>query len=292
MSTPTTCCPACNTPISTAIPGPEGDPGADGSNGINAFTLLTDNVTIPEVDSNVTVSVADSTWMGIGQIVFLSDGTDFGHFEVISLPASTSATLQFKGFNGDASPAAVIASGGTVSPSGTQPALAAPLPTAFTDNSGGTPSDTIAVGVGVSNMCLPLTLPTGGTTAADAVTSFTPGYKFEILSFSYVAEVATAGASASRDWNLEIGSTDVGTPEVLTVSTANSATVGTVLNVGTISANNTGSASDTISLEVAAGGTTYTGGSGYFLVRIKNVDLADAIASLADHTDDLIVALT
>jgi len=292
MSFAQTCCSVCNSPISTAIPGPEGDPGADGANGIYSFTLLTDNATIPAVDSNVTVSVADSTWMGVGQIVFLSDGTDFGHFEVISPPASsTSATLQFKGFNGDASPAAVIGSGGTVSPAGPQSALAAPLPSDFTDNSGGTASDTIAAGVGTNQLVFHLNLDDLAVGAEEVLTDYTIGFAFEVVAIDFAVGTVGAGVGATQTLNIEIGSTAL-TGGVLNVTLANTATKGAVVAGTAITGNNVGTAASVISILKAAGGTQFSAGDGNLIITVKNLDTANAIASLAEHVDELIVALT
>lgn len=151
---------------------------------------------------------------------------------------------------------------------------------AFTDSSGGTAGTTIAATVGVYNVSFPATLPTGGTDAAEVVTALTPGHKFKILAWSYLEAVATTGTSSSRVYNMEIGTTDVGTvASTVTVTTA-SAAVGRVIAGTAVSGANTGSASDTISIEVAAGGTTHDAGSGAFIVRVQNMDIADAWASL------------
>ena len=59
-----------------------------------------------------------------------------------------------------------------------------------------------------------------------------------------------------------------------------------------ITAANVGTAADTISIEVAAGGVVFTAGAGGPLLRVQNMDTANAIASLADHVNDLITSLT
>ena len=43
---------------------------------------------------------------------------------------------------------------------------------------------------------------------------------------------------------------------------------------------------------MAAGGTAFASGAGYFVIKIQNLDQADAIAILSDHVNDLITALT
>jgi hypothetical protein len=296
MSAPSNCsCPCPNPEVVTipGAPGEAGENGTNGTNGVNAFTVLSAAVTIPAIGATVIASVGVSSWAGIGQVVFLSDGTDWGHFEVISKPSSTSIELEFLGYPGDASPTAEIGLGGTVSPSGDLPVLAAPLPTAFTDNTGGTASDTLAAGVGVSTLTIPLTsLATGlSTLAIDLLTGYVPGYAFKLLSFDFVTTVAGTGAGASQTFNLEIGSTNV-TGGSLNVTLASTDTIGEVTAGTAITAANEGTAADAISIEMAAGGTVFTAGAGYFVIKIQNMDTASAVASLAEHVDDLIASLS
>jgi len=153
---------------------------------------------------------------------------------------------------------------------------------ALTDSTGGTAGTALAAGVGVVPVTIPLTsLATGlSTSAIDLLTGYTPGFRFKILSLAFVTTVAGTGTDASQVFNLEIGSTNV-TGGVLTLTLASQATIGTVTAATAITAANTGSASDTISLEMAAGGTVFTAGAGYFILRIQNLDTADAVASQA-----------
>lgn len=159
---------------------------------------------------------------------------------------------------------------------------------ALTDNTTGAASDTLAAGVGVNTVAIPLqSLATGlSTSAIDLLTNYTPGYKFKILGLSFVTTVAGTGASASQVFNLEIGSTNV-TGGVLTLALADTDTIGKVTAATAVTAANTGSASATISLEMAAGGTVFTAGGGYFLLKIQNMDTADAIASEAAKINTL-----
>lgn len=231
--------------------------------------------------------------MSIGQNIFISDGVDFGTFKVLTKPSTTTATLEWLDYAGDSAAGSNIAIAATVSPTGTQPALAAPLPTALTDNSTGTASNTIAAGVGVSSFIAPLSsLATGLSTGAlDLLTGYTPGYRFQLLAIDWVTTLAGTGAAASQIFNLEINATNV-TGGVVTVTLASTATVGSITAGTAITAANIGTATDTISLEMAAGGTVFTAGAGYFVIRIRNLDTSDAAASLADHVNDLITSLT
>ena len=120
LSLPATdCCNECSDdPDVQNVPGPQGDAGSDGSDGsdgTNAYTTLTSGFTVPSVSSTVTVDVSDSSWMTIGQVVFVQTA---GYYEVSAKPTATSATLENLGYDGNASPAASISTGQQVGPGG------------------------------------------------------------------------------------------------------------------------------------------------------------------------------
>lgn len=160
-------------------------------------------------------------------------------------------------------------------------AVAMRTATDITDNSTGTAGSTFAAGVGISHIIhVPRPNVDWGTSAIDMITTITPGYKFKILGLDFVTTVAGTGAGASQVFNLEIGTTNV-TGGVCTVTLASTDTIGKITAGTAVTAANTGTASDTISLEMAASGTAFTAGSGYFVIKIQNMDTADAVASLA-----------
>lgn len=168
--------------------------------------------------------------------------------------------------------------GGAVSTS----ALAAQtLPTALTDSGGGASQSAVAAGAGIYTVTIPLTsLATGlSTSAIDLLTSWVPGHKFKVLSFGFVTTVAGTGSGASQVFNLEIGTTNL-TGGVLTLTLASQSAIGVLTAATAVTAANTGTASDAISLEMAAGGTVFTAGAGYFVISMQNMDVADAFASL------------
>lgn len=86
------------------------DDAIDGVSGINAFTTTTASFLVPAVNSNVTVAVAESRWMVVGQVLF----TEFGSFRVQSIFGETSISLT----NLTGTQGASIASGTKLSPSG------------------------------------------------------------------------------------------------------------------------------------------------------------------------------
>lgn len=288
MSTANCNC-ACPDPEVSTIPGTEGDPGAAGADGISSFTL-TAGVAGPfdKGDTGITVTVDDATMFYVGQYVSIEDvnTTNPGFFQITAL-AAAQLTLTYLDVSAN-SDAMSIASGKMVAPSGPPITLGA-LPTVLTDNSTGTASNTIAAGVGISTLVIPLTsLATGlSTLAIDLLTNYVPGYKFKLLKFDFITTVVGAGAGASQTFNLEIGTTNV-TGGSLNVTLASTATIGVQTNGTAITAANTGSNTDSISIEMAAGGTVFSSGAGYFVIEIQNMDTADAIASIADHINDLI----
>lgn len=284
MSATNCACP-CPDPTVTEIPGATGAAGADGAdgtNGVNAYTLTTADITLPAAAGPVVLatSVAVASWMAIGQVVFISDGTNWGHFEVLTIPSSTSVTLDWLQYPNDAVGTTVIASGATVSPAGVIPAFSPPAN--LTDSTLGTAGATLAAGVGVTTITVPLTsLATGlGVLAIDLLTDYVLGYAFRLISFDFVTTVAGTGAGASQVFNLEIGGTDV--TNTLTVTLASTAAIGAVTlgSPATIIAANVGTAANALSIEMAAGGTVFTAGAGYFVIKLANLDTANAVASL------------
>jgi len=155
---------------------------------------------------------------------------------------------------------------------------------AFTDNSTGTVTDTIAAGAGIHTIAINLPL-VGITGNVDVITAYTPGYRFKILSVSFaVTKVVTTAAKAAT-LNLEIGTTDL-TGGVIALTSANCTPLGALVAGTAITANNVGTSSDTISLE-ASSVTAFAEGDGTLLIRIQNMDTADFIASMADKWNEI-----
>jgi hypothetical protein len=160
--------------------------------------------------------------------------------------------------------------------SGIAPASA--LAEAITDNSTGSASSTIAAGAGVHTISIPITLAQI-TGAGDVLTNYTPGYKFKILSVDARVTSAVTTASKAATLNLEIGSTNL-TGGSVSLTSANCTPLGAAIAGSAVTGNNTGSSSDTISVE-ASSVTAFAEGAVVLLIRIQNMDTADAIASLA-----------
>jgi hypothetical protein len=106
----------CN-PIVVGEAGPQGSQGlagingTNGTNGVNAYTTTTASYTQPAVNSAVNISVANSSWIAVGQYIYIQAT---GYYLVNTVPTSTSinATLKISEASG------TITSNKKVTPSG------------------------------------------------------------------------------------------------------------------------------------------------------------------------------
>lgn len=116
MAATSPCVPCCTTPQSVNVPGVQGNAGADGTDGNNAYTTLTLASAVPAaVGDQITVTVANSGWMVVGQIVVI-DGP--ASFEVVQVLTATTAILEWKQYPGDVAALTALALGATVAPAG------------------------------------------------------------------------------------------------------------------------------------------------------------------------------
>jgi hypothetical protein len=155
----------------------------------------------------------------------------------------------------------------------------------LTDNSTGAAGTTIAAGVGESQLVFYINLAT--LSDADQITTYTVGYKFKILAVDFITHIPVTTGSKASTLNLEIGTTNL-TGGVVALTSANCTPRGAIVAGTAVTAANTGSATDTISLE-AASTTTFIEGTGWLVIDIQNMDTADAIASLAAQVDAQLV---
>lgn len=161
---------------------------------------------------------------------------------------------------------------------------------ALTDSTTGTASNTIAATAGVVTIAIPQSLASLTAAAADLMTNYVPGFAFELLGLEWITTTIGVGALASLTFNLEIGTTNV-TGGVLTLALGDTAALGQKTTATAITALNTGTAASTLSIEVAAGGTIFTTGAGYFLLKLRNMDTVNAAASNAAKINAIIAAL-
>lgn len=115
-------CDACDDPINliSPIPGPRGPAGSgaggsQGPAGVSAFTALTASFIQPSASANVTVTVGNTAWMGVGQALFIETA---GYFTVSSIVDGTTVVLTRTTIAGFAADGATVAAGKKVSPGG------------------------------------------------------------------------------------------------------------------------------------------------------------------------------
>lgn len=175
-----------------------------------------------------------------------------------------------------------------VTPVTTQPSGAGQ--SALTDSTTGTAGTTLAAGVGVQTITIPLQL--AALANGDVVTEYVPGYKFKILSVSFATTTPASTAAKLATLNLEIGTTNV-TGGAVALTTAACDAAGELTAGSAVTAANTGASTDSISVE-AASVTAFVEGAGVLLIKVQNMDTADAVASLARQSTSwrsLLVAL-
>jgi len=106
--------------VSLEIPGPIGATGAagtNGTNGVNAFTTVAVGFSMPAVNGTVMVTVGDSTWIGLLQVVFIETA---GYMQATARPSTTSVTLKNLGYTGNAAGATAIGAGSHIVAAGIQ----------------------------------------------------------------------------------------------------------------------------------------------------------------------------
>lgn len=164
--------------------------------------------------------------------------------------------------------------------------VANPTAAALTDSTTGSAGATLAAGAGCSTLVF--YVDAADLANGDVLTTYVPGYKFKILKFdARCAKPVTTGAKAAT-LNMEIQTTDL-TGGVIALS--GTYAQGAAQAGSAVTAANTGSATDSFSIEASAV-TTFVEGAFWLVVQIQNMDTADAFASLsAEHTkivaDDL-----
>lgn len=158
---------------------------------------------------------------------------------------------------------------------------------ALTDSTGGTASQTLAAGVGVQTVALDFPSLVTITQAA-AVATYTPSYNFAILSAAFVTTVPPTTASKALTFIPYIGTTSLSGGNVaLTTATC---TLGSNIAGTTVTASNTGTSAQAITI-TASSVTAFSQGGGYLLLTIQNLDQANAASSQAAQANALRSAL-
>lgn len=117
-----------------------------------------------------------------------------------------------------------------------------------------------------------------GITAADIVTTYTPGFAFKILKLDFVTIVAATTAAKAASVTAKIGSTAT-TGGVVALTSANCTPKGNVVAGSAITAANVGTSTDTISL-TASSVTAFVEGSGEFLLVLQDTETAALVTKV------------
>jgi len=124
---------------------------------------------------------------------------------------------------------------------------------------------------------------------ADLITDLPIPFRFRIISLDWVTFIAGVGSSASHVLTVDIGATPV-TTLTLTITEAGTDTIGEVIAGVLATAADVGAIGDTISIAVAAG-NNFSAGEGVLVLKLQNMDTADAFATLADKVEEMVVAM-
>jgi hypothetical protein len=111
-------------------------------------------------------------------------------------------------------------------------------------------------------LSIPLTL--SALANGDYMTNYTPGFAGSITKISFAVTTAVTTAAKAATINMEINATNL-TGGVLSLTSANCTPLGAVVDATAITAANTFTATDTISIEIS-GVTTFIEGAGNLLI--------------------------
>lgn len=277
MSAPTSCLP-CNPQVTTT--------NVPGSTGASAVTTTTASFNLPAVGATVLIHVGDTSWMKVGKNVFISDGANVGNFIVTSVNSSTSFTGEFLLLPNDNSAGSPVSSGAIVMPglgNFTVPFDLDAL-TSFTDNSGGTKSDTIASTAfqSIEMQHIPMPNLVNGQVWKCAIPS-----AFKVISAVFRCDVAITTGAKAATLTTQINGVPC-TGGVIVVS--GTYATGTSQAGTAITANNVGTAGQTLEFAVSAV-TPFTEGLGHVELTYQDMDMAATIAAIADKLNTLRAAL-
>jgi len=305
MPATSSCTPCCDTTLVTAqVPGPTGQ---------SAYTETVGAITIPGAAGAAgTIEVGNSDWIAVHQILFISDETNYGHFEVTSIPDSTHIAISWLDYNGDNGAGLTIAIGAKVAAAG--PTLTTPISLAnggfgasnadegaarsvlletaldaeatFTDNSTGAATNTIAAGAG--KFTLSVYFRANAITGNVLLYTYTPGFAFKIIRISAaVCDAITTGAKAATLTTAIAGAPTTGGIVIMSGTYALGAEQA---SSAAITAAQSGSSAQAITITASAV-TQFSEGGFMLNLEIQNMDTANAIASLAAKQNTVLTAL-
>jgi len=83
--------------------------------GVNSFTFSTSSYIQPEVNSTITISVLNSSWMSVGQPLYISNG---GTYTIVSINSINSISIKNVGYNSNTTVNTTISTNQKISPGG------------------------------------------------------------------------------------------------------------------------------------------------------------------------------
>lgn len=202
-----------------------------GTNGQGSFTTTTQAFAIPAVNSNVTIAVVSTAFMAQGQVLYITDGTSPGLYQVVTIVSSTSVTVVYPTDPMNTKSGFTVASSAFVTPGGLNGGLAVPI----VITNGGTGANTKAgaqtgLGLGQSSTTSTVTGLTQVITASfvqvGAVSAVAPAAGKYLVGGMFTISWSGVTFSASRQitgkirnttQNVDYGSTVINT-EILTTA--------------------------------------------------------------------------
>jgi hypothetical protein len=124
---------------------------------------------------------------------------------------------------------------------------------------------------------LPIHLNLADLANGDVLTNYTPGFAFKVLSVDFQVQKAVTTAAKAATLNLEIGTTNL-TGGVVALTSANCTPAGAQVAGTAVTAANTGTATDTLSIE-ASSVTAFVEGTGVLLIKLQNLDTYNEVAA-------------
>lgn len=143
----------------------------------------------------------------------------------------------------------------------------------------GVQASAFAAGIGCRTLAFYVNL--ADIASGDVLTNYVPGYAFKILKADFQVSKAATTAAKAATLNLEIGTTNL-TGGAIALTSANCTPAGVQVAGSAVTANNTGTSTDSFSIEASAV-TAFVEGNGWIMVELQNMDEYNAWQALKTH---------
>ncbi len=192
----------------TGATGAAGATGATGAVGQGSYTTTGTTFVMPASGGSVSIGVASSAWLVIGEVLFVgpggtAGGTAAGYLSVVGLTGTTGAILKNLGYAGNAASGVTIVVGAGVTPVGLQGATGAAGATGATGATApGATGATGAAGINAySASSAAFVVPAGGT-GGSALAAITQTGWMSVGQPVFVGPGATAGGTLGGFWTV------------------------------------------------------------------------------------------